>query len=308
VNYISPLTKFGEQYERNISIVHEKREYMVRLVDCLPEDLNYTLQDENFCKNRPVAVLFYIISTAIHAKRRHSLRKTWAQQRTWQSVSFSTLFFVGRPASEESQRDLEDEWQQYGDVVQIDMVDTYENLTLKGVAAVKWLSTYCTPYVQYVIKVDDDVVVDTPSIAELMTSQILPQGPGHVGKLLCLLLIKSPVFRDNSTKWMVPAHVLPGLEFYPPYCTGGFYGYPAYILPMLHQAAMGTPFFWLEDVYFNGFVLPQLRIKVMQYVNVFPMLQIAMEKYLLQPQANIIFLFHDEDIHRYWSNILKRYQ
>jgi len=54
---------------------------------------------------------------------------------------------VGRPANDSGsghrQRALVKEQTDHGDLVQFDFVDTYWNLTLKGVGAMQWLNDYC---------------------------------------------------------------------------------------------------------------------------------------------------------------------
>ena len=56
-------------------------------------------------------------------------------------------FVVGRPANDsgsgDRQRALVKEQAGHGDLIQLDFVDTYQNLTLKGVGAMQWLTDYC---------------------------------------------------------------------------------------------------------------------------------------------------------------------
>ncbi len=50
---------------------------------------------------------------------------------------------MGTPAKPESQKVIEEEHKQYGDIIQGDFMEAYKNLTLKGIMALKWISQYC---------------------------------------------------------------------------------------------------------------------------------------------------------------------
>jgi hypothetical protein len=245
---------------------YEHKDYNITLWDHLPPDLSFLQNNKTLCEQRYVDILFYIISAPHHFHERQQARITWAQTQTLESFNFSAVFFVGRASSEDIQQQLSEEFEKYGDVIQLDMVDSYENLTLKGVGALKWMTTYCS-HVQYVIKADDDKVVDVKHFAEVIRTQIKPEDALHP-KMLCMSLINSAVRRHETSKWFVPRNLLPGLKNYPPICLGSFYGYPGALLPMMHQTTMMTPVFWLEDVYFTGFVVPQLQLPhPLQVVN-----------------------------------------
>jgi hypothetical protein len=57
----------------------------------------------------------------------------------------------------------------YGDIVQTAFEDTYRNLTYKAMSVLRWVSTYC-PSVTYVLKADDDAIVNAFTIQWLLES------------------------------------------------------------------------------------------------------------------------------------------
>jgi len=73
------------------------------------------------------------------------------------------IFMLG--SSNDSQLDskIKNESKIYGDIVQETFQDTYLNLTLKTIQGIKWVSEYCSK-VKYVLKVDDDVLVNSYSL------------------------------------------------------------------------------------------------------------------------------------------------
>ena len=121
------------------------------------------------------------------------------------------MFFVGKPSSTEVQQKLEEEFHKHGDLIQADMTDSYQNLTLKGIAAAQWMNNFCLQ-VKYVLKADDDLAVDIRHIAEIISRQIMPST--HVEtKVLCLYHNKGKPFRNPRAKYYIPSNVLPHLKF-----------------------------------------------------------------------------------------------
>ena len=63
------------------------------------------------------------------------------------------------------------------DLVQEEFVDTYDNLTLKTVAGLRWVSLYCSR-ARYVLKIDDHVFVNLFAVlGELLA---LPDYPAYI--------------------------------------------------------------------------------------------------------------------------------
>jgi hypothetical protein len=103
---------------------------------------------------------------------RQTVRQTWANQKHWPNHVVRTVFFVGRVHGENAsvvEAALKVENRQYGDVIQADFVDTYRNLTLKAVSALHWVTLNCNK-TTYMVKTDDDVVINTFSIQKTLLS------------------------------------------------------------------------------------------------------------------------------------------
>ncbi|XP_037083947.1 beta-1,3-galactosyltransferase 5-like [Pollicipes pollicipes] len=66
------------------------------------------------------------------------------------------MFLVGRADSDTLQAQLSAEAAAHGDVLQEDFPDHYNNLTIKTVFMLKWLTHRC-PSVPFVLKADDDM-------------------------------------------------------------------------------------------------------------------------------------------------------
>ena len=110
------------------------------------ERMEYLLKAPVGCQPQQFLII-YVQSAVGHHRRRQVVRSTWGNVGRWSKTSAAvTLRFVlGRPAndSDHQQRALAKEQAINGDLIQLDFVDTYYNMTLKAVGALQWLNDYC---------------------------------------------------------------------------------------------------------------------------------------------------------------------
>ncbi len=116
-----------------------------------------------------------VISAPKYFHKRDIIRRTW--QRHLQTQSDLNLinlagfgFIVGLTEGDyEIQKRIEEESKTYGDILQIEMIDDYYNLTLKVVGLLNWINDHCSR-VDYVLKVDDDVYVNAQNLIAVMNN------------------------------------------------------------------------------------------------------------------------------------------
>uniref|UniRef100_A0A1I7YNK9 Hexosyltransferase n=1 Tax=Steinernema glaseri TaxID=37863 RepID=A0A1I7YNK9_9BILA len=192
-----------------------------------------------------VELLVGIVSRPQEKLRRNEIRQTWASPFTHDNAAIRILFFVGR----DERKVVPEE----DDVIVLDYVENYYNLTLKTLGLLTYHRDFCGT-AKCLLKVDSDVVVDLGGMLELCrasgdTPKIMGNSPGDW----------TPVIRDPTNKYFVPKHVY-GHERYPSFIQG-----PAYMLSGTHvsrlilDALRETPFYHStnfrrlgEDVVFNG--------------------------------------------------------
>ena len=56
------------------------------------------------------------------------------------------------------------------DILQWDFMDTYNNLTIKSILALKWAPAFCST-AKFVIKMDDDVFLNAINLANFLESR-----------------------------------------------------------------------------------------------------------------------------------------
>ena len=67
------------------------------------------------------------------------------------------------------------------------------------------------------------------------------------------LVEEDRVPRNESYKWYITPEEYPG-NTYPPYCYGNGYLMTRDLIPLLYNASLYTRNFWVDDVYFSGFL------------------------------------------------------
>lgn len=125
-------------------------------------------------KSNRTSVYIAIISAPGYVRKRESIRSTWKSQLSeiYTSNSIEVVgfaFVVGNHKSENNQQEIKDESDKYGDILQVDIVDTYYNLTLKLAGLMNWLHKSCN-HVDFILKIDDDVYVNVRNFVNVVTS------------------------------------------------------------------------------------------------------------------------------------------
>ncbi|XP_037817088.1 uncharacterized protein LOC119607290 [Lucilia sericata] len=147
-----------------------------------PQDFNQLIDLHNFqflmpqpvCSNH-IEALILIHSAPKNYEKREIIRETWASISHHRAESpLRVLFLLGAVESEQVQEDLENENNQYRDIIQGSFIDDYRNMTYKHIMAFKWFLYNC-PQAQILIKVDDDVYVNTPQLIKYLREQQMQQ-------------------------------------------------------------------------------------------------------------------------------------
>ncbi|XP_048479178.1 beta-1,3-galactosyltransferase 2 isoform X2 [Plutella xylostella] len=178
-------------------------------------------------------------------------------------VEFKVAFLLGLPNDPKSnnsnlQLKIEEEVAKYGDIIQENFIDSYNNLTLKSIMMLKWVTHHCNDSLRYILKSDDDMYINMPNLMATLKNRSkeyekkVQNGLRKPEYLLMGDLISGakPVL-DASNKWFSPRYMYSG-RVYPRYLSGTAYALSAAAAHALYRAALHTPYFHLEDVYITG--------------------------------------------------------
>merc|ERR1719318_1150205 len=116
----------------------------------------------------------------------------------------------------------------------MDFADTYTNLTIKSVMALRWVLDYCYE-AEFVIKADDDTLINILGLVRYLGIVVRPSQR----TFFCYVWNRVNVEREG--KWRVPYKQYRN-STYPMACNGPLYILPKAQIPQLYEASFTVPF------------------------------------------------------------------
>ncbi|XP_048689839.2 N-acetyllactosaminide beta-1,3-N-acetylglucosaminyltransferase 4 [Caretta caretta] len=194
-----------------------------------------------------LAVKSHPASTARRATARH----TWARPRLLEGYRVRPVFLVGVSPDPRHMVLLEEESQEFGDVVLWDFAESHHNLSLKELCFLRWVGARCGQ-ADFIFKGDDDEFVNPPALVTYVgqtpnASQVI-----HGNIQRHSVVMRAGKYRVSST--LFPQGKYP---FFP---SGGGFLMPRASILALAAATERIPVFPLDDVYF-GFLVLAARLR-----------------------------------------------
>lgn len=224
---------------------------------------SYPINIKDACGKRNIFVMMPVNSAVTNFDRRNTFRNSTQGTFVKENGTFiRMLFFVGIPSrklmnNSAYQKQLQREFEKYGDIIQMNVADTYRNLSLKAVGTLNWISEYCSNS-QFVLKTDDDVRIDIPTLLFPLFQKRLQYENFIIGHMK----VNETPYRISKLK----RHYMPVKEFpkpiYPPFVYGPVEGFPTTTAILLHQQALRTKMIFLDDIFVTGICRTGLRIPI----------------------------------------------
>uniref|UniRef100_H2TP59 Hexosyltransferase n=1 Tax=Takifugu rubripes TaxID=31033 RepID=H2TP59_TAKRU len=201
-----------------------------------PKTYRYIFNQPAVCKNHtPFLVLLVPVAPA-QEEAREVVRRTWGAS----GEDCLTLFFIGVSNRGRPQRLLEEN-RAHGDIIQMDFQDSYQNLTIKTMMMMNWLSVYCS-HASYAMKVDADIFVNVFRLVKHLRSS--PRHSFITGSVISDGVPR----RDSSSKWYVSKQQYPE-DTFPWYVSGAGYVFSTDLAARISWASTHVHMIPLEDVY-----------------------------------------------------------
>jgi hypothetical protein len=150
---------------------------------------------------------------------RNIIRKTWGNRNLTNAADLLVIFVVGLARSEQVNNRIREEFNQHGDLIQENYLDSPFNLTVKVLGALKWIRDYCSR-VRYVLRINEHMQVNVFSLIKYLKSLHITQLVFKNGTNSTLLVRKleshysnsvwgslfthSRPIRDIKNKWHIP--------------------------------------------------------------------------------------------------------
>ncbi|CAB3237369.1 unnamed protein product [Arctia plantaginis] len=180
---------------------------------------------------------------------------------------YKVVFLLGLPSNNNDttiQNKILEESEKYGDIIQEGFIDSYNNLTLKSIMMLKWITNNCNDSVRYILKTDDDMYINVPNLIENLRNRSKEFDKRTKGKkekeymLIGDLICGARPVLDSTNKWYSPRYMYGG-RVYPKYLSGTGYALSAHTARALYEAALKTNYFHLEDIFITGMCASRAR-------------------------------------------------
>ena len=207
------------------------------------------VQPKDTCKGQAF-LLVYIHTSPEHVEHRDIIRRTWGNVSFYRDSSVRRVFVLGQTDNTTIQRQLDLEFRLHEDLLQVDFIDSYFNITLKAVTSLRWISSRCR-HSRFVLKTDDDAFVNTFSLLEILSSKQLFNECGSERTLMCNWWSDEAVAREG--KWIIDLDQWRYRDW-PPFCQGLAFVMSTDLVIDLYRASFQVPFLRLDDLFLTGFV------------------------------------------------------
>ncbi|XP_076448322.1 beta-1,3-galactosyltransferase 1-like [Babylonia areolata] len=257
-----------------------------------PHPFAYLINPRHACRaehGRRVEMLVYVHSAPANFKKRMSIRQTWGEQDVLAAFNATLVFIMGMVPDTQLTDLVHMESERFGDVVQEDFLDSYRNLTYKAIAGLKWAAGFC-PGVSYILKTDDDILVNMPRVVRHIQHVVRPQY-GTQRLILCNQWVRMKIIRDTKSKWYIPEKDLKG-DYFSPYCSGSAFILSGDMARLLYEASLVTPFFWVDDFYITGELVQHLGIKHRSLNKAYSLNPAVAESKYHNDASGDLFFFH----------------
>lgn len=227
--------------------------------------LKYILTPTPCPKPETLAVII-VTSHLNNVETRSAMRRAFPGEKL-SNLGLKRVFLLGEsPAIYITQSAIVDESRRFGDILQGNFKEAYRNLTYKHLMGLKWVSENCQS-TKYVIKMDDDIVINVGKTVKLLQNLTLP-GNTIAGYVLRDLTPK----RDPANKWYVTQEEYKYGK-YPTFVSGWFYVTRVNVAARLVELSRYFRYFWIDDVFITGILAANLKMKLIdlrRYFIVFP--------------------------------------
>ncbi|XP_051978373.1 beta-1,3-galactosyltransferase 1-like [Xyrauchen texanus] len=266
-----------------------------------PRKYKFILDQPQKCQQQNPFVVVIVPVPPQSVEERNAIRTTWGGEKSFDNKVVLVLFLLGShsEAGQETLQDqLQNESQQYQDLIQSNFQDSYRNLTIKTMVMMEWLSRNC-PQASYAVKVDADVLLNIKNLINMLVSLNTVQNNYMSG----LVWFESPVMRDPFNKFYLPYDVYPK-EKYPPYPLGMCYIFSMDIPHKLLQESKQIKPIYIEDAYL-GMCLERLGIVPSKPPNIDQFVVKPPQQYNRCYYSSLIAIMTDStnQLITYWTDI-----
>ncbi|CAA15841.1 Hexosyltransferase [Caenorhabditis elegans] len=256
ISTLSPRNiDFGSSFIVSFANIHKSQKWIY-----LPKMKNVTWKHD---------ILMLVVSKTKNFARRNVLRSTWMNKENsemMKSGRMHALFFVGLvPGDQNLKKLVLEEAEIHGDMVVVDLEDTYDNLPFKTLALLLYGTSKASQF-KIIGKIDDDVMFFPDQLLPMLDRNFVNSNTlsiyGH------LSTAEELVLRNKTEPWYVPETAY-NCTVYPVYVMGPIYLVTKDAASLILDNANHQQFMTVEDALITGIIAQKLGIRRYSLPNVF---------------------------------------
>ncbi|XP_050418218.2 beta-1,3-galactosyltransferase 1-like [Patella vulgata] len=228
---------------------------------CFQHNFKYMISNEAVCNvkgNNSVELFGFIFTIHSNSEQRNAIRKTWMSFAGNNTSNVRYLFMLGKSSNDELNKKVAEEATIFNDILMEDFHDSYQNLTYKTMMGFKYVTKFCN-HTKYVLKIDDDIWLNMPSLLKLLQKE----GNKLTAAVGGACHASAGPIRSKSSKWYASFTSYPS-NSYPGFCSGTGYVLSANVAQKVYEVSKNVPFFHLEDVYV-ALCIKKLNYKLIRF-------------------------------------------
>ena len=268
----------------------ELRQQVLRMQQSRPKNphpFHFVINPTSVCSS-DIFLLVYVHSAPDHFKQRMAIRETWGNAGNFPDIVIKVIFLCGIVPTEKG-RSIQDalfwEADTYGDIVQENFVDSYRNLTYKGIMGLKWVSSYCH-HAKFLLKSDDDIFINMFRLIRHLQQILKLRRKGVHELLLCLVWYRMKVIRDPRSKWYLSPTEY-AYDVFPTYCSGSAFIMTPDVASAMFNASFKIPFFWVDDFYVTGLLAREVGVSHENFNSVYMLSPSAFLQKFTEPNTSL---------------------
>ena len=259
-------------------------------------------------KHKRLLLISFVVIAPNQFEKRELIRKTWANSTLFPETR--VIFTIGLTNDKLINNKIIEESLKHNDLLQIDFIDSYFNMTIKIISSFYWISTYCSNS-KFILRINDDVVVNMFSLVKYLREA---SKQNATNTMFGNVLNNGIVIRDPHSKFYIKTEEF-AKSNYEPYCDGSAYILTQDLARTYYDLALVShlpPFsVWLEDVYL-GMLGHKVNTKLVNIVNSF----VPTNQYDLLPKetklsmaknkggfGSILFIYELNEFEYFWNFI-----
>ncbi|VDP13622.1 unnamed protein product [Soboliphyme baturini] len=215
----------------------------------LPNDFNFSIRavrEPSPCQNLMIDYVAFTPILPSDLSRRSFIRNTWAKQLL--NNEKSKFFFV--LAMEKDVELKQSELSSNNDLLILDVVEHYHNLTLKIFGAFDWISRKCRQ-AKFVVRADSDIVLSKAALERFIKRHRHARDSifGYCRSFDCVMRVPFSKHCISPKLYAKP--------IFPSYCFGFSYVISYDVIPKILGAWPLKQYFNLDDVFVTG-IIPEM--------------------------------------------------